>query len=438
MKSKIHIQKNMNASNAAESSHAKYKNSQGKVLLNYICRILNNRIRRKDIGILPLLFSLPFMFYPKILSGDTQPWILLAALIALLTYRANIFVNIRDWPMIALSILCVLAYAFRYSLEYDLIRHTYTYLAFLIFWIVCQRDKGEYLPFAVKGTVIIWFIVGFYQYLSIKMGYQIEPSGRYLAGRMGPPSLTAEASYYGTLSVLQAMYLLTDKNKKYSIYVFCAIASVFMSGSLLAMILLFFPLRKLLSNLGIKKIFVQFSLAIMINIIFISCASFTGSTSRLHDIFQFLSATKLVIQPPTKLVIQPPTKPLFAKLLADASLNLRVGHIYFTLLKHLIPSLIFEGRIDFMSQYNQFSKESGFFIKTRSNYILPAIGEMIYGSGFLAVVLLIIFLRRAQENCVTFEEKTEKLIFIIACMLNPISISNIFLILYATKKLEYK
>jgi hypothetical protein len=351
------------------------------------------------------------MYYPKVLDGDTQPWILITALIAFFTFRTDAFINKRDYMLIILSLLSILSYAFRSPFGFDLLRHTYTYLSFLVFWIVCQREKGEYFSLAVKWTVILWFLVGLYQYLSIKMGYQIEPSGRYLEGRMGPPSLTAEASYYGSLSVLQVMYLLSEKNRKNGIYILFATISVLMSGSLLAMLLLLFPLRPLLAKIRIKNFFLLF--LIVVGIIYL--ASSAGLTSRLDDL------TSRGIS--------------FSSIFADASLNLRGGHIYFTMFENLITSLLLVGDIDFMSQYNEFAHESGLFIETGSNYILPAIGEMIYGSGIFAIMLLVIFLKRAQESCSTNDEKVEKVFFIISCMLNPISISNIFLIMYVQRKI---
>ncbi len=101
---------------------------------------------------------------------------------------------------------------------------------------------------------------------------------------------------------------------------------------------------------------------------------------------------------------------------------------------NLVPSLLLAGPIDFMAQYNSFAASTGVLIPTGTNYILPAIGEMIYGAGILAVLLLFILLKRAQENCATTAAKVEKIAFILACMLNPISISNIFLIAYAQAK----
>jgi len=354
----------------------------------------------------PLLVSLPFMFYPKVLDGDTQPWVLSAALIALFTFRTEGFVKRRDGIFILLSLLSIVAYAIRSTEGFFLLRNVYTYATFLILWIVCQRAKGEYFPGAVKATVMIWFTVGLYQYVGATLGYQVAISGRYLAGRMGPPSLTAEASYYGSLSMLQLMYILSEKNAKNALFVICAVASVVLSGSMLAMILLIFPLRRLPT---------RFRIGILLLLPLFVAGDFYLTSSGLTSRLKSVTGEGLGI----------------SGLFLDASLNLRVGHMYFTMFQHLIPSLVLAGPVDFMSQYNDFATNSGLFIETGTNYILPAVGEMIYGSGPLAVVLLMLLLKRAQENCGTRGEKVEKIAFIIACMLNPITISNAFLVLYA-------
>jgi len=371
---------------------------------------IENKIKPRDIGVFPLLFSFPFMFYPKVLAGDTQPWILSAALIAFFTFRTGQFFDRRDGVLVVLSILSILAYAFRSALGFELLRQIYTYLAFLIFWMVCGRENGEYFPAAVKATVIVWLGVGLYQYAAIAMGFQIEPFGRYMEGRSGVPSLTAEPSYYGSISVLYLMYLLSQKNKRNTFYIACAVASVVLSGSMLAVLLLIFPLLRLPP---IPRIGVVVALPLLVVGDFYLTSA--GLRSRLYDV----TSSGLDL----------------SSLLLDASLNLRVGNLYFTLVENLIPSLLLFGPIDFMTQYNEFALNSGVFIGgVESNYILPAIGEMIYGAGVFAVLLLAIFLKRAQEKCGTNKTKIERIAFIMACMLGPISISNIFLILYAQSK----
>ena len=383
----------------------------GVVLFDLFFRhFIENKIKRRDIGVIPLLFSFPFMFYPKVLSGDTQLWILSAALIVFLTFRTDQFFNKRDGVLVVLSILSILAYAFRSALGLELLRHIYTYLAFLIFWIVCGRENSEYFPAAVKATVVVWFGVGLYQYVAIAMGFQIEPFGRYVEGRSGVPGLTAEPSYYGSISVLHLMYLLSQKNKKNTFYIACAVASVALSGSMLAMLLLIFPLLRLPPTPRIGVL-----VAVPLLVVSDFYITSAGLTARLSDVASGGSD--------------------LSTLLLDASLNLRVGNLYFTLVENLIPSLLLFGPIDFMAQYNEFALNSGVFMSgVESNYILPAIGEMLYGAGVFGVALLAIFLNRAQEKCATNKTKIERIAFIVACMLGPISISNIFLILYAQSK----
>jgi hypothetical protein len=367
------------------------------------------KIKRSDIGILPLLVSFPFMYYPKLLEGDTQPWVLIGALIALFTFRTRSFFNRRDLWLIGLAFLAIVTYAFRGSVGFFLLRHVYTYLTFIVLWVVCQRERGDFFPTAVKATVVIWFLIGLYQYAALNLGYEIEIAGRYLKGRMGPPSLAPEASYYGSLSMLQLMYLLSEQNRKNRIFIGLAVASVIMSGSLLAMILLVFVVWRLP-----RKWFIGVAVAVPLLIIADYNLTSAGVTSRLASI----TAEGYSI----------------AGFFLDASLNLRVGHMYFTMVANLVPSLLLIGSVDFMAQYNAFAASTGFLIQTGTGYVLPAVGEMIYSAGIIGVLLLAGILNRAQENASTRRTKIEKVAFILACMMNPITISNAFLIVYAQAK----
>jgi hypothetical protein len=117
----------------------------------------------------------------------------------------------------------------------------------------------------------------------------------------------------------------------------------------------------------------------------------------------------------------------------DPSLNLRLGHIYFTLFVNLVPSLLLTSPIDFMTQYNSFARDYGIFMDTGNNFILTGLGDLIYGSGFVGALLMIAVIRRAQAQSSTRAQKVEKAVFILACMLNPIYLSNIFLVMYAQR-----
>ena len=376
---------------------------QGAIL----SRVLQWSIPKKDLGIVPLVLCCPVMFYPRLFDGDTQPWILIMALVALCTFRTEQFAKRRDLPLAVLSVLCIAVYAVRAHVGFGLARTAYTYLTFLVLWTVCQRDRGDYLSAAVKMTVIVWFIAGVWEYLLVKAGYDLS-IGRYVPGRSGVPSLTPEPSYYGSLSMLQLMYLLSQKRAKNGIYITCAATSVVLSGSVLAMLLLVFPLWKL-------RPLIRFSAVALVGLLVLAdfYAGSGGLVGRVASIASLGTGTG------------------FASVIFDASLNLRVGHIYFTTFLNLIPEVELRSPVSFMSQYNAFAAQSGIFIDTGSDFILPAIGEMLYGAGVVALALLYVFLRRALERCSTARAKFQRFVFIMACMINPISLSNIFLLLYA-------
>ena len=352
---------------------------------------------------------MPFMYFPKLLEGDTQPWIFAAALVALVSFRTEQFLSKKDVPVIVLVLACIVAYIYRVEETYALLRHFYTYVAFLVFWIVCRREKGEYFIYAVKLTVVVWFVVGLYQFVTTKLGYQIYIPGRFLPGRMGPPSLTAEASYYGSISMIHLMYMLSDKRKYATIYIVCALASVVLSGSLLAMTLLIFPLLKLP-----RKYSITIGLVICVMIIGDFYITSSGVASRLASIFENGVSVNGVLQ--------------------DASLNLRAGHIYYTLVDNFFASLLLLSPTNYMDQYNAFARDTGILIETGSNFILPAVGEMIYSAGLPALMLFTYILYRAQKTCVDLKGRLIQVAFIIACMLNPITISNIFLVMYINKR----
>jgi len=150
-----------------------------------------SRVRRFDAGIVPLIVCCPFMYFPKILEGDTQPWVMIAALIALFTFRTRRFILRGDVALVLIAMLCVVVYAVRAGFGLDLLRATYNQLAFIVLWLVCRRDQGDYLPTAIRLTVIVWLAVGLYQYVFVALGLPIEISGRFVEGRSGVPSLTS-------------------------------------------------------------------------------------------------------------------------------------------------------------------------------------------------------------------------------------------------------
>ena len=367
-------------------------------------------IQLADIGVLPLLITFPFMFYPKILEGDTQPWIFIGTVIALFTFRVRTFLVKSDLPLLLMSALCLGAFALRNSSgQEQLIRAAFTQVLFVSLFIVCRRERGDLFPSAIRMTILIWFIAGLTEYIFVQLGLPITwIEGRFLLGRGGVPSLASEPSTYGSLSMVQMMYLLAENKAKNRPYILLAAISVLLSGSLLALGLLVFPLMKLRLR---QRIFV------IIGILVLALIDYTFTpgdlTARLSGFIVGRSAVDFILDP---------------------SLNLRVGHIYFTLDRNLMDSLFFVSPVNFMAQYNDFAANSFLFIETGSDFILTSAGDLIYGSGLFGALLIFMFIRNAQKASSTRRGKFEKFAFIIACMLNPIPLSNVFLIIYAQRK----
>lgn len=373
--------------------------------------------RLADIGVLPLMLSLPLLYFPKILDGDTQPWVLGASVIALLTFRTDRFILKSEFWIALLCVACIAVYAIRVDLHTsvtnltgatDFLRAGYTQVAFITLWIICRREGGELFGWAVRYTIVVWLLVALYQYVAIRMNLPVEFIGRYVPGRSGVPSLTSEPAAYGSLSVLHMMYLLTERNRRNVPYIAAAALSVVLSGSLLALLMLPFPLMKMPQRLRVFA-----AVAIPLAVFMDYSLSMSGVAARLDVFSNGLNAYNL---------------------LRDASLNLRVGHIVFTLYHNFWESVLLLSPVGFMQDYNEFAMQSGLFIRTGSNFIVTSLGAMIYDYGIFGIFLLVAVLRGAAKQTSTPKGRLEKLAFIIACLLNPIALSNPFLIMYAQKK----
>ncbi len=364
--------------------------------------------RAQNLGALPLILMLPFLHSPKLLEGDTQPWVLLAGIFALFAYKQQQFLKYKDIPLLILSVLCVFSYAIRASVDAELLRIIYMHIAFMIFWVVVRRESEDLFPIAVRFTVVVWLAVGLYQYVAVILGLPVEFIGRFVQGRSGVPSLTAEPSFYGSMSMLHMMYLLNEQSGKHKIW-FCSAAgaSVILSGSLLALLLFVFPLLKL------RFFWLVFSLVAGVLVVFFdSMVNPAGLTTRLDTVLQSGFGVDVI--------------------LFDPSLNLRFGHVYFTLVHNLFPSLALSSPVNFMADYNQFAAASGSYIDTGSNFILPALGELVYTSGPFGLALaigVIVYAIKASPR-----RQIEKIAFMLACLLNPLQISNPFLLIYALQR----
>lgn len=370
------------------------------------------RFRFGDIGILPLMVSLPLMYFPTVLSGDTQPWVLLGALIALFTFRTATFLQKKDISLIILSFFSVFVYALRGRFDYLFLRFVYIHVAFVVLWIVAQRERGLFFGYVIRITIVIWFLFGFYEFVSMSLGHGlgVPPflAGRFGSGQRGVPSLTAEPSFYGSMSMLQIMYLLSEGKRENKLYIACAAASVILSGSLLSLALFFFPFMKLPMRFRIAAL-----LSLPLLVVLVGLLGAEGLSARLSQLNVHGS---------------------FADLLSDPSLNLRIGHLYFTLVHHFWSSIFLTSHVNFMADYNDFAANSGLFIPTGSDFCLSSAGEMVYSSGIVGLSLIFAFLSRVQKQTVPRSQRFAKVLFIAACMLNPITLANPFLIFYAAQR----
>lgn len=372
-------------------------------------RGIGRRIAVANIGLLPFLLTLPFLYVPKLLEGDTQPWVLIAAILALFSYRPRLFIQRKDLPVILLGLLALSAYVVRAGLGLETLRAAYIFLTFVILWILANRGGQDWFRVGVRYVLLVWFLVGLYQFLALRLGFPVSFAGRFIEGRNALPSLTAEPSYFGSLSVVMAMYLLHDRKPGDRWFVTLATLNVLMSGSLLSVLLL-----------GFLLLYLRFNLKVATAILLAGMLALDGTFNEAGIVARlagFQSAGEGLVG-----------------VILDPSLNLRIGHVWFTLWSNLLASLAFAHPIDFQNQYNAFAAGTGVLIPTESNFILPMAGELVYNGGVFGAAIAALLVYRGGQAGPTSGRRLVRGGFLVACLLNPISIANPLLIFYVLQE----
>lgn len=366
------------------------------------------------LGFLPIMAAMPLMYWPRILEGDTQPWVAVAALISCFFFwpRSDRVDRIRLYLPVVAALSCIAIYWLRQTDLQLFIRYTSIMLTFSMLWIVACRGAKEFVGTAVRWTIVIWFAVGLYQFLAVRLGLNVEFFGRYVEGRGGIPSLTSEASFYGSFSVLQLMYLLNEKNSKNRIFIYISVLNVLLSGSLLAYVFLAIPLCRLDYKyifLGVLSLFLFTMQDVIISEI--------GLFSRISN----LSAGSVSFNP-------------MEIVKSDASTNLRVGHAIFTLYENLDESLLMKQTSLFRDEYNAWASMQGDFLYTGSDFILVSAGEAVFLSGPLGLMLVLSLMIFGIRGIPSNKRKLEKIAVISLCFVSPISFSNPFFIFYLVQR----
>lgn len=365
----------------------------------------------RGLGLLPLMVAMPLMYWPKIIEGDTQPWVSGAAVLALLAYWPirRKYQLAESLVVLGLALAAIAAFAWRGAAPAPLLRYCVILSTFALLWLVGLRDRGELLVHAVRWCVVVWFAIGLYQVIAVRVGLPVSFVGRYVVGRSGVPSLTAEASFYGSISVIQIMYLMTNRDRRDIPYMCMAAFSVLFSGSALALLMLAFPLARLpnrLKLLGGGAILVMLLLGYNIG---------HSSFFQRLKVFDFQNAS-------TQFILQ------------DPSTNLRTGHALFTFWDNIGRELTFQNNIGFQLEYLDFSERSGLFIPNGSDAILPSGGELLFRSGFIGFLLIVTLLRHAWFSALRRTDRLEKITFVVLCLLSPISLINPFFVFYIQKR----
>jgi len=350
---------------------------------------------------------LPFTFFPKLIGGDTQPWPLLAVVFLFFMSKSSKRITKLDAAVLIFALCALLAYLPRSGMSEDFARFGYKVVSFVLFWLCVRALSPALIAQGMKSVIVIWFAVGLFQTVFLALGFDVGIPGRFVAGRGGVPSLAPEPSLYGMLSIIAVLYLMHTKEGAPPLYILLALGNVFLSGSILAILASFFvfPLLSFRTRAILLAVFVLLiGIAVtMVDLTFLQ---------RVRDISSLGFDWSL--------------------LLADYSINLRVGHIVYTLWAELPSALLFQTSPEFEREYNNWASGTGRFFPTGSNHILPGIGDMVYRGGLFGLGLTLIVFSVAFR--LSPSRPWIKLIVLLFLTLSQLGIASPFVMLYALQR----
>ena len=354
-----------------------------------------------------LCLALPFSYYPRLIDGDTQPWPLLAAIFLLLSSKSARILTKTDILLIAFAFLAIVGTLVRFEMSEHTLRFAFKVISFLAFWMCARSLPPEVVAYGMKMVISLWFIVGVLQTIFILLGFDFPFSGRFIASRGGVPSLTPEPSMYGMLSIVALIYLRFLEVRTKAIYTFMAISNVFLSGSILGFSILVFLLF-LISNRA--------------KLIIFCVLSFIAISETASLDFFFLNRLTSIWEAQSD----------WSVLALDYSINLRVGHIVFTTISTLLPSLVFFGDNSFGNAYNAWASKTGVFLPTGSDFILTGLGDIVFHGGIFGAILLLFFFYTAFRR--EFRRPWLKVSIVLFLMLAQLGFTSLLLILFALLK----
>jgi len=366
-------------------------------------------------ALLPLMLLLPFIYWPKITDFDTQPTIVAAIALAFIFFwplqsRQLSYAMVR---LILLVLLAIVVYVARGPEDAFAVRYGLILLTFLALWNLGERGAADYVAPFVCATIVIWFMFGVYQTIGIRLGWDVQFTGRFVASYSGVPSITAEPSYYGGLSVLQIMILASNHVRRNIPFYVLATFNVLLSGSLLAFIFILFPLWLLPMRWKIVG-----AIAVLVIVLLGVQVLESGFFARIQK-FQLSGLGSDIMG-------------------IDISLNLRFGHIWFIFYENIVRELSLVSDVDFYSEYNRWASRNPLIYPTSTDFILPTGGELVFRSGPIGLIIMIYIIIFAGKTADTKNMRILKMGFVTACLLNPMSLANPFLILYIHQKSRFR
>ena len=373
-----------------------------------------------------------FVFFPYLRpipiagTGDTQPYALIIAIIALFFYwriKANLKVPNEYFYFLIVFFFSFIVFIFS-DISVIGLRSLIGYLSLFVISIVSYYlfNKGFTLSdFILKWIIIVWGVVGLVQlFVDVSFMSFLLPRSSSSEVR-GVVSLAPEPSYYGIMCLFLLFFSIFQlKSKKY--FLFLIFQIVFLSKSTLLILILF--LTGMVYLFFYRKYVQLFVIVALVPLIFIPIFSILFPGTRVASLLKSLWEEPDLI------------------FYADVSLNDRLSAIFFSL-KGFIEHFGMPSGINTYEAYVVVQPETRTFFDGHisTSKIMSGYGTVLFELGIVGLLIPILYYR-AFKHYFILNRRLKWIVFISfsLLMINPVPIALPilgFLFSYLQNKIYY-
>lgn len=374
-------------------------------------KLENNKIKLSKF-IIVLFYIFTFFPYLKIidLGTDTQINAFFISIVIVFIYGFEIKIP-KEIKLLFLIMYISIIIGLFGMINFNFFRRVFNYITlfFVSFatYIVMNGQEEEKVEKYIKICINIWLVVGILQEITNQKFLTFLISGARTSATRGVLSLAPEPTYYGTMCIFFILLSIRFRKNRNLYIINCIVQIVFLAKSTMCTLIL----GLMLMIYGISKINKPY-------FIFIAVAVFLTSIVTYNTIEEYMPNSRLYS------IIKELDNPMDL-LVEDASINQRVGHIYYSL----------KGSIENLGLPNGYNKWIKYIEEQHNPYfpwvaptisIMSGYGAAIFELGIIGIIIIIIsfkslkFYLKNKSNNIVFLLSLTLIMFTALPLSNPI------------------